>query len=335
MFFHDTDDFRKYVGVNADMDFQTLSPILVQVDKAVLKPYLGEELVTELQEHFDTEETFEALDQEDVKTKLIDILREASSHLALAKWIPLGQVMIDGSGIGISTSTNRKTAFQWQIKNAEQHCLTTGNNAIDEALRFIINNIEDFDSYSSTDMYRDRISMFVPSAKEFTKYFSALNNSMLNYMKLLSIMRKVEDFEIKSVLLDDLFAELKLELIENEIGVDSEKFKLIEKIKPAVVNLTIAKAINELSAKLTSDGFIVFDNTGASETIEKSRPGNIDELSRMANACKIDGLSYLGSLKTYLEKNKSHFSTYTSDASYEGPEDAIDINNGDLNFFAG
>ncbi len=333
MFFKDIEDFRKYVGVNAGMEFDQIVPHLNEVDRTIIKPLIGADQLDDLNEHFQDATTFDDLEDGSYKS-VINILRTATANLGLAKWLPIGQVMIDGSGVGISSSANRKTAFHWQIKQVEEASYTAGYDALDEALRFMVNNIGDFGLYQASDEYRERVTMFVPSAKEFTKYFRQLNNSMINFTKLLSIMRKVEDTDIKSVLLDDLFDELK-EKLEEGTGLSAPETALIEKIKPAVVNLTISRSINELAARLTPQGYLVFDNTGSTDTIDKFKNAGIEDLRRMSNHLKKDGDVYLGILKSWLETNKAEFPAYTNDAGYEAPEDISNVNNGDLNFFVG
>lgn len=333
MFFKDIDDLKTILSVNAQMDFNQMVIFLNDVDRTILKKYLGSEFLAELQTLFEAENSFD--DFEGTEKDLMNLLRVSSANFALAKWIPSGQLSIDDSGIRIANTDTHKTAFPWQIEKLERSVNELGYNALEELLAHLEQHIDDYDTYKASSVYAVNNYLFIKSSEEFTTYFEALNSSRINFIKLRSIIRKVEDFEIKAVILPDFFNDLKTKLKAGDtIGANAQK--VIDLIKPALAHLTIAKAVNELSAVITPDGFVVFDTTSASAAGADAKK-NIESaaLNRIALAAEQDGKSYLKILADFLETNKADYPLFTGDTLYVAPAEQVDVNDGKRNFYIG
>lgn len=335
MFFKDTEDAKKYVSINASFSFNELSIFLNEVDGSILKKYLGSSFLSSLQTAYNN--SIKASSPTALGAKeaiLIEHLRWASANFAIAKWIPSGQLSIDSAGIRIANTDTHKTAFEWQIQDLLRSVNEVGYTSLEDALEYLENNIDDFATYKSSAEFKENNYLFVASSSEFTKHYGALNNSRINFVKMRSIIRKTEEFEIKGVILPDLFADLKTKLQNAEV-LGSYTKTLIEYIQPAVVHLSVARAINELSAAITPDGFLVFDNTGGKGTTNSKKLGEETTLARMAQAAERDGRTYLKALKAYLDANAENYPLYTADILYVAPEDEPEINDGEKGFFAG
>ena len=77
----------------------------------------------------------------------------------------------------------------------------------------------------------------------------------------------------------------------------------------------IAKAVNEIPAKLNADGFLVFDNT-TGESLDSKKSASHVDLSRIGLEADKDGRTYLKKLKEYLEANKTTYLLYANDSTY-------------------
>lgn len=334
MFFKDIDDLKKVITVNKSFSFSEIDIYLQDVDRLVLKRYLGKTFLAAVQTVFNDASAFK--DVPAPHKELIDYLRVASANLALVKWIPSGQVSIDSSGIRINTSENLKTAFPWQIKNLERAVTERGYNALEDALEYLEDNIANaaFETYKASDEFKENNYLFVPSSREFAKHCSLLQTSRINYHKIRSVIKKVEDFEVKAVLLPDFFAEIKTTLQSGEpLGELAQT--IVDMLKPAIVNLSVHRAIGELAVTLNADGLLVFDNKSANETTGYEQAPTA-ALSRIGQAALFDGNNYLKAAADYLEANKDDYPTFKNDAQYIDPEeDETDINDGEQPFFYG
>jgi len=313
MFFKDTADFKKYFSVNYSFEFPELTVWLNHVDRTVLKKYLGSAFLAQLQAAFDAAATAAAVAAP--LTQVVELIRVCTAPLTIAEWVPSGQVQMDNSGIRIASSEHFKTAFQWQVRDLEASLRQNGTSGLEDLLSYLHDNIASYATYSGSDEYKENKYLFVPSAKEFTKHFSPMNNSHVNFYKMKSIIRKIEDFDIKAILLPNYFNDLKTKLQSTTALLPVDK-TIIDMIKPAVINLTIARAIDEMAASIDKNGFLVFDNTAGRETTEMKKQAGGDALVRLKHSCTVDGTQYLDNLKKYLEANTLLYTMYAADPLY-------------------
>lgn len=332
MFFKDIADLKKYVSVNKAMSFDDMKVSLNDVDRSILKNYLGKDFLSELQTSYNASIAETPTPLTGTTLELVEMLRASTANFALANWAPSGQLSIDSSGIRINSTAENKTAFQWQIKDLIDTCNQRGFNALDEALIFLADNIADFDTYKDSDEFKENASLFLSSAKDFTKYYSAFSNSPVQFWKVRSIIRKVEDFVVKAVLLPDLYTEMKEDLAAGT-ELSPENKKLLAYIKPLVAHFTISRAINELAASINPNGFLIFNNTSTGGTINNAKSANT-ELVRIGHAAEQDAKTYYKQLADFLEANKDEYPTYTGDATYTAATTAVDLNDDDNNFYA-
>lgn len=312
-FFRNTEEFKACLSINASFNYEDLNVYIREVDRTILRKHLGAIFLSEIQTAFDGTAPLGAKVQQ-----LVELIRLCSAPFAIIRWIPAGQLSIDDSGIRIISTDTHKQAFQWQIRNLVGSLNEAGTNALEDLLEFLERNLADFPTYKNSDEFKANRELFVPSASEFQKYYSPLTNCRVNFSRFRSIIRKVEDFEVKAVLLPGLFNSLKSVLKSGE-DLDGNQSALMELIRPAVVNLTIARAVNELSAELNPEGFLVFDNTTVRDTIEGKKQSDQATLNRIAQAAEMDGRAYLDQLKSLLESKKILYPLYASDPLYQDP----------------
>lgn len=335
MFFKDTSDFKKYVpGLSASFDFAQLTIVLNGVDRNVFKKYLGEDFVSEIQTLFNAALSADAL-SEPVK-ELVERMRVCSANYAMAKWITPGQVQFSTSGVHITSTETNKTPFQWQIKDIKDDFTDQSYNALEDVLEYLEEKIDDFEfeTYKESDEFKQNNYLFIPSAKEFSKHFSLFSSSRINFLKIISVIKTIEDFDIKASILPDYFNDLKAKLQAGE-ALGNLAIDVLEMIRPALANLVVAKGINTLSVSLNQEGFLVFDNTGGRQTIDSKKQAPDTNLARIAKTAETDGRNYLKILKQYLETHKDDYPLFKNDALYVLPEDETETNDGTKPFYSG
>jgi hypothetical protein len=333
MFFRSTEDLKTCFTVIASFKFEEFKLYLEDVDSSILKKYLGSDFFDEVQEAFDDANQV-ADDVADPYKAIVNLIRKCSPHFALAKWLPYGQVSISTTGVHINVSETKKTAFAWQIKKIEDAANENGFTLLDDLLLYLEKNLSTYGTYKDSDEYKENTSLFVSTASEFSKYCSPFKRSILNFMRIRSIIRKVEDFDIKSTILPDYFTDLKTTIAAGTtLGTNAKN--ALELIKPAVVNLAMAKAIRELSANMSSEGVVTFNNTASTQSVENIQSAEITRLSVIAGSCENDGKTYLKNLRAYLEANKADYPLFADDALYVEPASEVQQNTGDKPFFTG
>lgn len=336
-FFKDTEDFKKYMSINAAFTFAQLEAYIKIVDATVLRKYLGATFLSELQvkynKHIQKDPSTMPVKLTGKDAELIELIRLCTPNFVILTWIPSGQVQIENTGIRIVSSATVKPAFQWQVKKLEDSLHQNGTIALEDVLEYLDKNINDFETYKNSDEYKANKDLFVGSSSEFVKHYSAMQSGRVNYFLLKSILKKVEDFEIQSILLPTLFDSLKTKL-KSATAFSTQEQKLVDLIRPAIVHSTVARSINELACRISPDGYLVFDNTGGRESLDTKKQASDQSLNRMQYAAELDAKTYLDKLKTFLDANKADYPLYTGDPQYVSSEITPQTQNPNNSFYS-
>ncbi len=331
MFFKTIAEIKECCSINVTFEFDEAKIYLLQADREFLIKHIGQDFFDALQTVYDATPVFANLST--ANKNAITKLRLASASYALATWVPLGQVQIDSSGIRIVSNENIKTAFQWQIRDLIKSLKDLANSAMEEALKYFSNNTGTYPLFASSDAYQTFNGSFIKTADEFTSYVSLLNGSVLNFLKLKPSMAKAEDFDIKAVLFPTYYDALKTRVADYNTSPEDDAIMVF--IKPAVANLTIARAVNELACTLDANGFLSFDNTAGPDVMDGKRGASSDALNRIKTSAERDAKTYLAQLRKYLEDDIGNYSEYSSDPNYTTYESTTFNNSTDNNFFFG
>lgn len=331
MFFYDTDEIKLYVDVNESFEYDLIKPKLVQVDREILKLYFGFEFIDDLQTKYDGTTAGDISSLTAADQKAIKLMRAISAPIATALWITPGQLQISNSGIFIARNENRATAFEWQIKSLIKSYMKPGYKAIEEAYYLLDKAIGDYALFAGYDEYKFYKNSFIQDSKEFTRLYSPINNCYLSYLMLRSCMNKVDENDIKNVLLPTYYDAFKTRLAAGTLSADDKK--IYPMIKQAVADLTIFKAISELGASFDEHGFMEFDNTTGNKSGASVKTVKGETAIRLAHSLEQSGNAYIASLKSFLEKNKASYSEYTSDPGYVADQSAVIENGNDQNYY--
>lgn len=312
MFFKDINEVKGYCSINISADFNEFSIYLKRTDYDFIEKNIGTAFYNYIQGVYTANQaTYPATPTNDKNA--IEKLRYASAAYALYLWIPQGQVQIDSSGIRIANTDTLKTAFRWQIRDLQRSLIALANSYMEEALKYFSDNKATYTQYASAPEYSYFNDTFIKTAFEFTKYYSPLNNSRLKMMRLKPSIDKVEEFDIQAVLFPTYYAALKTAVKNGTTSAADDA--ILPMIKAAVANLTIARAVTDLSVSFDENGFIEFDNVGVDDAADSKKFSESAKKALQSMAHQ-DGQAYLAKLRTYLEANKASYSQYTSDPKY-------------------
>lgn len=332
MFFKDIDELKVYTDINASFEFEGLTPKLRQVDRDILNLHFGNDFIDEIQVAYDGTTSGDISTLPIEQQQIIKKFRAITAPISVSLFITPGQVQIDNAGIFIARNENRATAFEWQIKDLIKSYLRPGYQAIEDAIIFLQKNIVSYPTYQSSEEFEYSKLCFVPTAKEFTKYYSPLNNSYLSYLKMRSCMDKVDEMDIANILLPDYYAELKTKIAADTLSVADKA--IIPYIKKAIVNLTALKALSELNATFDENGFMVFDNTHSAVSGAPKKTALGEPIVRAQESLKTSGEAYLLALKQFLIDNKISYPTFINDPKFVADQSATFNNKAGQGYFA-
>ena len=312
------DQFCAHVRVSKDgTDLENLEPDLRLAEREKLRQVLGPALHNELSALTDADVQAALDDPTDVRGGLLRLVHEALANLGLLEYLPLNQLQINDGGVFLMSGG--KSPFQWQINKLELSLRRKGYNALEAILAYLEEHASDFPAWTTSAAAVQARELLIPSATEFTKHYD-IGGSRLTYQALLSVMRKVERFDLEASLGAEYLAELKTQLIAGTVTPDNQ-LVLDSYLRPALAHLVVAKAVKEVG--LSFNGAAVELNVYRPDDANaKEADASLDELLKLkAHEAHDDGVVYLTKLSRYLNGRASatRYATYFTSSVYVGP----------------
>jgi hypothetical protein len=311
MLFKSADEVKKYLPQNASFEFEQILPFIkFNGEPELIIPAISQAQYDALNTAYNDNDMTEDLE------KLLDKVRFPLANFAYMKYIPFAQLSISASGIHIETNDEKKTAFEWQINKLESACIENAYNGIEQLLIFLETNKATYTVWAASTSFTEFKECFVNTAIEFNNYFN-IGKSRSTFIALKPLMLRMEEFHIKPVLGKTLYAAIKAGIASGTIP-DIHK-KLLEFIKPAVVNFTAGRAVVELPVKYSTDGIhVVEENVRVKDKSKVA--AQIPQLGALQIQCEKDADVYMKTLEDFLYLNVQDYDDWVEEGSYVDPE---------------
>ncbi|WP_421811750.1 DUF6712 family protein [Flagellimonas sp.] len=299
------EDIKKYVAVNNSLKIESLKPYIIQADRKFLVPACSQELY----------DAFETAPTEGVRQKVYELLREASSHLAMFLYIPVGNVEINDHGIIVESGDQSKAAEWWQIRDLRRSFLDAGLGAIDDALKLMEANESLFTEWKGSDSYTMFMELFVKRTDTFNRWFN-ISNSRRTFLALRPYMLEahhqyfVGKLGVETVATIN-FTTKPLSSLSTELA-QGIPFQVMELMQASLVNYTVAMAIESGMFEITPSGIYqkLDDFPG-----QKTKTLDDVQINRLLSKKLSAGEEYFKKALTIIEKNTVEFPDYTSKES--------------------
>ncbi len=313
------EQFCAHVRVSlSGTDLDNLAPDLRLAEREQLRPVLGPALHNELSALSDDELQAALDDPTSVTGELLRLVHEALANLGMLLYLPLNQLQISDGGVYLLSGG--KQPFQWQINELKASLRSKGTNALEAVLGYLDTHAADFPAWATSAAAVEARVMLIPSAAEFTRHYN-IGGSRLTYQAFLSLMRKVERFQLQAVLSAEYLRELKAELVAGVVSPDNQ-LVLDDYLRPALAHLVVAKAVGEVG--LSFNGAALELNIYRPDTAnEREADAGLDALLRIkASQADTDAKVYLTDLRRYLNRSASatRFATYFTSSVYVDPQ---------------
>lgn len=296
--FKTTDEIKNFLPVNLTFQFKDILPFLNEVERDYIIPAISQDQYNNLHTAYQTSST--DADQDALLAKI----RVPLASFAYMLWIPWGQVQINSSGIQISVSENMKTAFAWQIENLERSASKSGFSGLEALLEFLETNKATYTLWAASDSYTESKEHFINTAKEFSDACD-LKVTRRTYMLVKSMMSRLEKTVIKNTIGSDTYDSIKAQILSGSISSSNEE--LLDLIRPAVANLTLAKALTILSIQVDELGISVLSTPVTNASAKINTPANANHLSSLQKQCQTEGESFLQQLETKVNEDDEDY----------------------------
>ncbi len=305
MFYNSTEEIREFLPVSTGIEFSRLKPHLQIVEQIYIRPLLGKELCSELDQLQSGQSPSGELSQ------LLSLIRISEIHLAY--WLGydvLNSYISDGGFRRIETE-KIKGLYKYQEDNLKEYFKTIGFNSLDNCLEFIDENIETLASFKQSETWKALNTSFIPDTRTFNSIYF-INNSRLIFLRLLGFFTIIEDMHLKLILGDHLIY-IKTELIKDE--PDGKVIDIIPYIRKPLAFLSVSMLMEESGADLSDKGLYFEGKTSTFSNDATRQPADKQRITEVIKRTKALGESYLVQLKEYLIANATSWNDYSAPKS--------------------
>ena len=298
----------KYLRIASAVDFEQLSGFTDDMQLILITDVFGRTFIETIDTRYNNGAPLTPLSPEELT--IIQYLQAAIVKLAFIKAIPTLITSLQGSGLYQAAAGSSKPLFEWQKLELENGFIEEGWASIGAGLDYLFAKRTNaaFVTWKDSAAEKKSRSLFILSASIFNDSFQ-IARSHRTYEAVRAFMREVENFNVKPILGDALYATLKTQLLTQD--ATGSNAILLSKITDAVANLTIASAIIKLEFKLDEEGarVVTVAASGALKSKIKGAPDMSKQLM-ISRTCEESGNKYLQELKNFLEANASDYPDY-------------------------
>lgn len=308
--FKTIDEVKKSVAISGAFEIETLAPYISSAADKYLKQWISPAFYNELVTSFEDENLSAA------NEKALPYVRKCLINFALYKYAPMGQIQFSDSGIHISVSESKKTAFEHQFKALQSSFIETGYDSLETLLQFLEANEDDYATWKGSDQYTKNKKHFINSSKVFEEHYE-LKRGRQTFKAITPTMGHIEKLAIKPIIGPAYFLDLKTK-IQSKAALSTPDQLILDEIQPAVAFFTIAEAIANNTVKVIEEG--ITTNSGSAQISTEVLSKKISQAKTMANR-------YISSLTKQLNDNLDDYPLYkTYVAEDEEPTTSVNEN---------
>jgi hypothetical protein len=236
-------------------------------------------------------------------------------HLTYWSGFQVLNATISDGGFKRTENEKVKSLFKYQEVELKEYFKTNGFNGLDEILFYLETEISksegesvNFKSFADSDAWTILKSSFIPDTGTFNGIVF-INHSRLTFLRLKSPMQLVEDLDIKPVLGESIFNEIKLEMVKKTPS--AKVTAILPYIQKAMAYLATAFLMEESGADLTEKGLYFESTTSGNNLTINQQPAESDRINFLAKRNKAIGTNYLEQLKSHLIANSTDWPAYS------------------------
>lgn len=304
-------DFHKSINVSGSFDFDKLITSIKSIERSLLIPYLGQDLYDDLNTAYQAQPSAS-------QQTLLDLIHPILAYLSVWKSADILNVDITAKGFQANHSSDKKPAFEWQVRNAKSNLRKLGYAALEELLIFLEENEDKYPAWESSQASDNNRDLIIKTAKEFSESIR-IDRSMFQLLRPYQL--RIQRNLIRSLLGKELYMD-----IMESIRLDAptpEHAAILPDMKNIVAHSVYADALVDLPVIVDEEGIHFFSNAfsgnfSGKETADKSY------LNTMISKHERISSRYADELTAFLNENILDYPLFVNSTSYENPDDDID-----------
>lgn len=291
-------ELRKLTGSwYASNDFERIEQDIVMETEELAK-FIGDDIVEKALEIADKEAPTAE------ETKLLKHVQLPIALMAVYRFFQSNNVSHDQSTRKIKVdSENEKLPWEWMLDRDDAAHLSKAQRALDRLIAFL--DKSEYSEWNDSPNKKTARSLFVNNTEVFGEYYP-IDNSARFYYLAVPLLREIQVVQLKPILGEDYQP-----LLDNfqEDHLSGYQKELLDYVRRAQVLATIALAVRRLNTKVLPDG-IVKALKSQGQTVNATRPANVDEISYFSKRMELDAFDYIDKIKRKRFENTPEYLDY-------------------------
>ena len=291
-------ELRKLTGSwYASNDFEPIEQDIVMETEELAK-FIGDDIVEKALEIADKEAPTAE------ETKLLKHVQLPIALMAVYRFFQSNNVSHDQSTRKIKVdSENEKLPWEWMLDRDDAAHLSKAQRALDRLIAFL--DKSEYSEWNDSPNKKTARSLFVNNTEVFGEYYP-IDNSARFYYLAVPLLREIQVVQLKPILGEDYQP-----LLDNfqEDDLSGYQKELLDYVRRAQVMATIALAVRRLNTKVLPDG-IVKALKSQGQTVNATRPANVDEISYFSKRMELDAFDYIDKIKRKRFENSPEYLDY-------------------------
>jgi len=226
-----TEEIRQYLKVDISEKESSFLPYIPDATQKYIKPYLGSDQLTELDEYYNDSE----VEEDPLLDNLLTHVQRALAKFTFLMAAPNLDLNVSEGGFTVRSTQNQAPASRERVDRFMQSLERQAWDNIEMLLAFLEENKGDYPLWVESDAYTMAMRNFINSAGEFDSLVP-IDRSRLAFMQLRPIMDNIELTEIEPNISIELCTAIKEQMLSGELSEANEK--ILPDIKRSVANLT-------------------------------------------------------------------------------------------------
>lgn len=256
------EELKNIIGfIQASIDFDNMQTY-IKFAESDIKKIIGTDIYTLAQQHYlsdnfgeeDTEGSSSGsglIPNNELLNELVEKIQTPVAFHAYISYASSNDLTHSDKGRQIFVSENEKPAFEWMVQRDEDNILALAYKATDDLLDFLMEHMDYFPEWTSSQSYKDARELFINRAEDFDRIFP-IDKSRRLFILLTPFIRECERKFIRPVLGESAFSTIKTAILDGNLTDAQET--LLEYVNVPLVLYTMATAVTRLSLKVLPHG---------------------------------------------------------------------------------
>jgi hypothetical protein len=317
--FRNTKDLKKFADIHLQTDWDTLKPYVEQAEVTYIIPFISKSMYDTMHSLMNdtgnANKTFEQIFTNPFDLEAFKRIGKALANYSLFEALPFLNTAVGDLGVAQQSSKEGTTnpAAQWRYNDRRLAHLDNADRFTDQLLDYLEEHKDHFTQWASSASFTINKDLFIATSAKLSQYIPT-NGSRRAFIAMRATIRLAEKKYIIPAIGEEMFNELKTQMQTNPASISTNNLKLIPYIEEALAWAAYTDYLPFASLKFSTDGVYVISSNDA---IVQKVAASTEQKTEAAAAANGNKLTFLASLKKFIDDHVDDYPTYKSSTTYE------------------